>query len=67
LEYSTQIKIAEAISETKNKKYQPQYTKIFCPSTKLIIQITSKLTRAPVPGIMAHREIQKTMNSTCKP
>jgi hypothetical protein len=54
-------------SNTGNQKSQPQYTEIFFPSTKLIIQITSKLTRAPVLGIVAHREIQKTLDSTCKP
>jgi hypothetical protein len=48
MEYSTQIKIGEAIPETK--KYLPQYTKIFFPSTKIIIQINSKLTRDPILG-----------------
>jgi hypothetical protein len=52
---------------TGSQKYQPKYTKILFPSTKIIIQITSNITRAPIPGKMAHREIQKTLDNTCKP
>jgi hypothetical protein len=53
LEYSSQINIVEAIPKTKNLIHN---TQIFFPSTKLIIQITSKLIRAPIPGKMAHGE-----------
>jgi len=54
-------------NNTGNQKYHPQYTNILFPSTKIIIKINSKITRAPIPWIMAHKETQKTIDNACKP